>query len=106
MSRKSRFCAGCAPRFKSFLREVYKRDVRTAGASPAARDRAAEGKRRRLKTLAVLRGNGPTATPDLARLVGMTARGVREQLKRLGADGLVDCTHEERRHVWEAIRKD
>ena len=102
MSRRGRLCASCMPGFKNWLRKVYGRDVKTLRPRVPTGGKVAAAKRRRLQTLKVLRDNGPTPTPELGRLVGMTAEGVREQLKRLGADGLVDCVKEGRVHIWTA----
>ena len=102
MSRQSRLCAACTPKFKSFLRKLYGRDVKTSLPRQHAGGRIEAGRKRRRRTLAVLRGNGPTPTPELARLVGMTTEGVREQLKRLDADGLVSCVKGRRAHIWTA----
>ena len=102
MSRKARLCSTCTTKFKNFLRKIYGYDVKTARAVVLTGGQAAAGRRNRQRTLETLRANGSTTTVDLARAMGMTAEGVRYQLKRMQETGEVLLVEGGYRHTWRA----
>lgn len=57
------------------------------------------------RILQLIKARGPAGTSDLARPLGLTPQGARQQLERLAGDGLVDGRDERRgvgrpRRVW------
>lgn len=102
MSRQARFCRECTIGFRSFLRKIYGRGVIFARAKEPTGGRRAAGERSRRRTLVVLRSNGPSTSVELARATGMTAQGIREQMKILKEAEKVTLMGEGYRHTWIA----
>lgn len=103
---QSRFCRECTPKFTAFLYRIYGYNVKFARLRELTGGVVTAAKRRRRRTLDVLRSSGPSTASEIAQVTRMTTNGTRMHLKQMQEDGEVSLVKGGYRHIWQANEKD